>query len=173
MCPSRTSGAAAAHEQIDFRRAKPLGQLHIDFRYCLIEAKRLPAGFTGEMRVMTVRSGFGRCLLWIDHKAPHPVIASDAMRDALIHQPFEYPVNGDAINCVVIGQHASNIQMRCRALACQQASQHRNTRLCQPFTGCADGGFGGGKMCEISGRHEELHLTRWWWHLQLSSMKIK
>lgn len=95
------------------------------------------------------------------------------MSDALIHQPFEHPVNGDAINRVVISDHPSNIQMRsCRATR-QQAGQHRNTWLRQALAGGADVRFRGGKMGEIGGLHEESHLTRWRWHLQLSSMKIK
>ena len=120
------------------------------------------------MRVMTVRSGFGRCLLWVDHEPPHPVVAGNPMGDTLIHQPFEYPVDGDTINGMVIDQHASDIQMRCRALACQQAGQHRNSRLGEALAGGADGGFGGGKMIEVGGLHGELHLTPGCWQLQLS-----
>ena len=171
--PSSAGSAAAAYKKINFGRTKALGQLYIHFRNRLVETKGLPAGFTSEMRVMTVRSGFGRCLLWVDHEPPHPVITSNPMRDTLIHQPFEYPVDGDTINGMVIDEHASDIQMRCRALACQQAGQHRNSRLREALAGGADGGFGVGKLGEVGGLHGELHLTRWKWQLQLSSMETK
>ena len=171
--PSSAGSAAATNEQINFERTKALGKFHVDFRKRLVETESLAARLASEMRVMAVRSGFGRCLLWVDHEPPHPVVARDAMGNTLIHQPFQYPVDGDTINGMVIDEHASDIQMRCRALACQQAGQHRNARLREALAGGADGGFGGRQMGEVGGLHGELHLTRCEWQLQLSRMEMK
>ena len=122
--------------------------------------------------MMAMRRRLGRSLLWIDHESPNPVISCDAMRDTLIHQPVEYPVNGNTVNRMVIDQHPRNVQMRSRALTRQQTGEHRNARLGEPFAGGADGGFGGGKMGEVGWLHGELHLTRCEWQLQLSRMDI-
>ena len=138
--------AATAHHQIDFRRTKSLRQLHINLRPGLVETKRLPTRFAGEMRVMTMRGCLRRRWRRIGHEAPHPVIACDAMRDTLIHQPLQYAINGHTINRMVIGQHTGDIEVGTRAFAREQAGQHRNARLRKPFTGRADGGFCGGNV---------------------------
>ena len=52
---SRTTGATPAHDEIDFRRPKSRWQRDIDFRYWFIEAKRLPARFAREVRMVAVR----------------------------------------------------------------------------------------------------------------------
>ena len=49
---SSTTGATAAHYQIDSGGAKTFRQLHIDFRYRFVKTEGLPARLAGEMRVM-------------------------------------------------------------------------------------------------------------------------
>ena len=129
MRPLSTSGATTTHDQINFRRSKSLRHFDIDFRYRFVETECLPTSLAGEMCVMPMLTRccrFRYCPLRIHHETPHPIIAGDAMRNALIDEPFEYAVNGDAINRVVISQHCGDIQMRICRPASQQASQHRN-----------------------------------------------
>ena len=99
----------------------------------------------------------------IHHEPPHPVIARDAVRNALINEPFEYAVHGDTINRVVIFDHPSDIQMRVCRPARQQARQYRDAWLREALAGGADGGFGRDKMIEVGGLHGQLHFTpgRW------------
>ena len=111
------------------------------------------------MAVLTRCCRFRYCPLCIHHESPNPIIASNAVRNAKIHEPFEHTVHGDAINRVMIFDHRGDIQMRSRRSTRQQTSQHRNARLREPLAGGADGGIGCGEMIEVGGLHGELHLT--------------
>ena len=115
------------------------------------------------MPMLTRCCRFRYCSLCTHHETPHPIIARDTVRDAKIHEPFEYAVNGDAINCVVISEHPGDIQMRVCRPARQQARQHRNAWLRKALAGGANGGICCGQMIEVGGLHGQLYLTPGWW----------
>ncbi len=163
-------GAGAVQHELGTRHREAGGQRRGGGGHVL-QADDLAAALAVEVGVAVIT-------IAADLEAPRALAAGDALRDALLNQPVERTVEGDA----VVGdaravERCADLVVRQRMRAALQGLDHRHSRARDPATARGDefaGGVGGdaGAVTECScGGHGQACCGGQWWQGRLLLMQ--
>ena len=95
----------------------------------------------------------------IGPETPGAIVACNAVREIAVHQPFQHPVDGYAVDGRSGPQSRLHFMMGERGIGVQQGGQHGAARRRQSLGARADEGLGRGKLrvdARAMGFHGEI-----------------